>query len=146
MLNAAGGVIDDLIVYYLSDTDYRLVVNAATRDKDLAWIREQAGPYDVRVSERSELAMVAVQGPNARELAAPCIDAAYRDAALALKPFYGLQAGDAFVARTGYTGEDGWEICVPAAEAAALWDCLLASGVEPCGLGRARPRCVSRRR
>ncbi len=135
MLNADGGVIDDLIVYYLSDSDYRLIVNAATRDKDLAWIREQAEAYEVQVVERSELAMVAVQGPVARELAAPCIDAEHREAALALKPFYGLQAGDAFVARTGYTGEDGWEICVPAADAAALWDCLMAAGVSPCGLG-----------
>ena len=93
MLNEDGGVIDDLIVYYMSDTDYRLVVNAATREKDLAWIREHAGAFDMRVVERSELAMLAVQGPNARELAAPCIDAEYREAALALKPFYGMECG-----------------------------------------------------
>ena len=135
MLNADGGVIDDLIIYFMGDTDYRLIVNAATREKDLAWIREQAGPYDVKVSERAELAMVAVQGPNARELAAPCIDAKFREAALALKPFNGLQADDVFVARTGYTGEDGWEICMPASEAPAVWDRLLAAGVAPCGLG-----------
>ena len=135
MLNAEGGVIDDLIIYYLSDTDYRLVVNAATRTKDLAWIREQAGAFDVVVSERAELAMVAIQGPNARELAAPCIDAEYRDAALAMKPFFGLQAGDVFIARTGYTGEDGWEICMPASDAPVVWDRLLAAGVVPCGLG-----------
>ena len=101
MLNADGGVIDDLIIYYMSDTDYRLVVNAATRDKDLAWIREQAGPFDVVVNERAELAMIAVQGPNARQLAADCIAAAHRDAALALKPFYGLQAGEVFISRSG---------------------------------------------
>jgi aminomethyltransferase len=135
MLNADGGVIDDLIIYYLSDTNYRLVVNAATRIKDLAWIREQAGAFDVAVNERAELAMVAVQGPNARELAAPCIDVEYRDAAMAMKPFFGLQAGDWFIARTGYTGEDGWEICMPAADAPAVWDRLLAAGVVPCGLG-----------
>ncbi|MCH9003790.1 MAG: glycine cleavage system aminomethyltransferase GcvT [Proteobacteria bacterium] len=135
MLNTDGGVIDDLIIYFMSDTDYRLIVNAATRDKDLAWIRKQAGPYDVAVAERAELAMVAVQGPNARELAAPCIGAEYRKAALALKPFNGLRAGDVFVARTGYTGEDGWEICMPAAEAPVVWDRLLAAGVAPCGLG-----------
>ncbi len=134
MLNADGGVIDDLIVYFLEDTRFRLVVNAATREKDLAWIREQATAFDVDVSERGELAMVAVQGPNARELAAPSISAEYRDAAVALKPFYGLEAGDWFVARTGYTGEDGWEICMPAAEAAPTWDRLLAAGVAPCGL------------
>ena len=135
MLNTDGGVIDDLIIYFMSDSDYRLIVNAATRDKDLAWIREQAVPFDVSVTERAELAMVAVQGPNARALAAPCIDAGYRDAALALQPFNGLQAGDVFIARTGYTGEDGWEICLPASDVAAMWDRLLAAGVAPCGLG-----------
>ena len=119
----------------MADTEYRLIVNAATREKDLKWIREQAAAYDVKVSERGELAMVAVQGPNARELAAACIDVEHRDAALALKPFNGMQAGDIFVARTGYTGEDGWEICMPAAGAASVWDRLLAAGVSPCGLG-----------
>jgi len=135
MLNPDGGVIDDLIVYYLGDTDYRLVVNAATREKDLAWIRQQAGAYGVSVNERAELAMMAVQGPEARRLAAPCIDAEYRDAALDLKPFTGMPAGDWFVARTGYTGEDGWEIVLPAADAPKVWDRLLAAGVQPCGLG-----------
>jgi aminomethyltransferase len=135
MLNAAGGVIDDLIVYYLADDHYRLVVNAATRDKDLAWIRQQAADYGVSVTERSELAMLAVQGPRARELAAPVIPSEHRDAASALKPFYGMEAGDFFVARTGYTGEDGWEILMPAGDAAAVWDRLLAAGVAPCGLG-----------
>ena len=135
MLNPAGGVIDDLIIYFVADTQYRLIVNAATREKDLAWIREQAAPFDIKVVERAELAMIAVQGPNARELAAPCVGADWRDAALALKPFNGLQAGDAFVARTGYTGEDGWEIVLPSASAPATWDRLLAAGAAPCGLG-----------
>ena len=135
MLNADGGVIDDLIVYYLGDTRYRLVVNAATREKDLAWIRKQAEAFDVTVTERAELAMLAVQGPKARELAAPCIHAEYREAALALKPFFGMEAGEWFVARTGYTGEDGWEIVMPAAEARSVWDRLLAAGVAPSGLG-----------
>ena len=135
MLNPDGGVIDDLIIYFMSDSDYRLIVNAATRDKDLAWIREQAGPFGVAVNERAELAMIAVQGPNARELAAPFVDAEYRDTALALKPFSGFQAGEVFIARTGYTGEDGWEICMPAADAPAVWDALFAAGVAPCGLG-----------
>ena len=135
MLNERGGVIDDLIVYFIDDTHYRLVVKAATREKDLAWIRRQADPFGLKVSERAELAMLAVQGPKARELAAPCIDAEFRSAALALKPFFGMDAGDWFVARTGYTGEDGWEIVVPAADAPKLWDRLLASGIRPCGLG-----------
>jgi len=134
MLNEDGGVIDDLIVYYMHESWFRLVVNAATRDKDLAWIRKNAGAFDVDVNERSELAMVAVQGPNARELAAPCIDVAWRQLALDIKPFYGMEAGDMFIARTGYTGEDGWEIVMPAADAPAIWDRLIAAGVTPCGL------------
>jgi len=135
MLNPEGGVIDDLIIYFVADTEYRLVVNAATREKDLAWIRKQAEAFSVRVVERAELAMIAVQGPKARELAAPCVAGEYRDSALALKPFNGMFAGDWFVARTGYTGEDGWEIVLPAAEAPGVWDRLLAAGVQPCGLG-----------
>ncbi len=135
MLNADAGVIDDLIIYYIAATEYRLIVNAATRDKDLAWIRDQAKAFGVIVAERVELAMVAVQGPNARELAARCIDEQYRDSALALRPFHGMQAGELFVARTGYTGEDGWEVCLPAGAAPALWDSLLELSVAPCGLG-----------
>ncbi len=135
MLNDSGGVIDDLIVYFFSDTDYRMVVNAATREKDLNWIRAQAEGFDVQVTERAELSMLAVQGPEARALAAPVIDEEWRDQALALKPFTAMHAGDLFVARTGYTGEDGWEIVVPAADAPAIWNRLLAAGVAPCGLG-----------
>ncbi len=135
MLNPDGGVIDDLIIYFMADTEYRLIVNAATREKDLAWIREQAAGFDVDVVERAELAMIAVQGPNARDLAAPLIDADWRDAAMALKPFNGLQADDTFIARTGYTGEDGWEIVMPATSAPAMWERLLQAGAAPCGLG-----------
>ena len=135
MLNEDGGVIDDLIVYYMHEAWYRTIVNAATRDKDLAWIRERADTFGVSVQERAELAMLAVQGPAAREHAAPIIDSEFRDAALALRPFTGMEAGDLFVARTGYTGEDGWEILMPAAIAPAIWDRLLAAGVAPCGLG-----------
>jgi aminomethyltransferase len=135
MLTAEGGVIDDLIVYFLGDARYRLIVNAATREKDLAWIAQQGETFGITTRERAELAMIAVQGPKARELAAPCIDSEWRQAALDLKPFNGLEAGDSFVARTGYTGEDGWEIVVAAAGAPALWDRLAAAGVQPCGLG-----------
>ena len=135
MLNEGGGVIDDLIVYFMNETWFRLIVNAATREKDVAWIRQAAESHDVTVTERAELAMVAVQGPHARELAASCIDAEWREQALALKLFTGMQAGDLFVARTGYTGEDGWEIVVPEECAVDIWKQLLAAGVAPCGLG-----------
>ncbi len=134
MLNETGGVIDDLIVYFLAPDRYRMVVNAATRDKDLAWITSQAADVAVTVTERQELAMLAVQGPTAREAAAGILPADWRAQAMELKPFFGLEAGDWFIARTGYTGEDGFEIVMPVAEAAAAWDALLAAGVAPCGL------------
>ena len=135
MLNAQGGVVDDLICYFLSDDQYRLIVNAATRDKDLAWINEQAAAFDTQVTERDELAMIAIQGPGAREKAAPLIDSDWREGALALKPFFGLEAGSWFIARTGYTGEDGWEIALPQTDVAELWRQCLAAGILPCGLG-----------
>jgi aminomethyltransferase len=134
MLNVEGGVIDDLIVYYFADTSYRLIVNAATRDKDLAWIHSQAAPFGVDVTEQSELAMIAVQGPAARDLAAPSIDTEWREKVKALKPFYAVEAGEMLIARTGYTGEDGLEIVLPSDRAIDLWESLLAGGIVPCGL------------
>jgi len=135
MLNAKGGVIDDLITYYLAPDRYRLIVNAATRENDLAWINAEAGSFSVEVVERPELAMIAVQGPEARNITALVIDTEWRDAALALKPFHALEAGEKFIARTGYTGEDGWEIVMPAAEAADFWQQCIDAGIQPCGLG-----------
>ena len=140
MLTPEGGIIDDLIVYFMADDWFRLVVNAATRDKDLAWIQAQAAGFEVEVSERPELAMIAVQGPQARakvagllgQVDALVLDKLGRFAAAELEatPF-----GDLFVARTGYTGEDGFEIVVHERHAVALWDALLAAGVAPAGLG-----------
>jgi len=135
MLTEDGGVVDDLIVYYLSDTEYRVVVNAATRDKDLAWIERNAGDFDVTIAERPDTAMIAVQGPAARELAASVLPADVRDDALALKPFSALAARELFVGRTGYTGEDGFELVMPAADGPGFWDGLVDAGVTPCGLG-----------
>lgn len=135
MLNPAGGVIDDLIVYLRAESQYRLVVNAATREKDLAWIQQHAAAHRVEVEERAELAMIAVQGPLARALAADLFDEQWRAALLALKPFNALQAGSSFVACTGYTGEDGFEIILAANDASALWQALLGRGAVPCGLG-----------
>jgi aminomethyltransferase len=135
MLNEDGGVIDDLITYFISDTRFRLVVNAATRDKDLAWIRRQAAAFEVEVTERPELAMIAVQGPAARDAMIGLLDAADGQAARELEPFTSCQLGELFVARTGYTGEDGFEITLPGEQAAGLWQRLLGAGVQPCGLG-----------
>lgn len=135
MLNPEGGVIDDLIVYFLDPQWFRMVVNAATTDKDLAWIRTQAEAFAVEVTPRRDLGMIAVQGPNARAKAAPLLPDALRDPALALTPFQAAHAGDWFVGRTGYTGEDGFEIVLPAPDAPALWQALVDAGVRSCGLG-----------
>jgi aminomethyltransferase len=135
MLLPSGGVIDDLIVYYLSDTAYRVVVNAGTRDKDLAWIRQHASAFAVTVLERSDLAMIAIQGPNAREKTLPLLTPAQRIAARELPPFFGAPFDSWFIARTGYTGEDGFEVMLPAAEAVKTWEGLRAQGITPAGLG-----------
>jgi len=135
MLLENGGIIDDLIVYYLDEHWYRMVVNAGTRDKDIAWLREHAGAFEVLVEPRLDLAMIAVQGPNARQKAATLLDPELAARALDLGPFFGVPADDWFVARTGYTGEDGWEIMLPAGAAAGFWERLRQAGVMPCGLG-----------
>ncbi|MDH5822941.1 glycine cleavage system aminomethyltransferase GcvT [Luteimonas sp. RD2P54] len=140
MLNPDGGVIDDLIVYFLGDGFFRLVVNAATRDKDLAWIARHAGEFGVEVTERPELAMIAVQGPQARARVIGLLHADDRAAAEKLGRFAAIEARTAsgaavFVARTGYTGEDGFEVVIADADAAAFWRALLEAGVAPAGLG-----------
>jgi aminomethyltransferase len=135
MLNATGGVIDDLIVYHLRGDYYRMVVNAATREKDLAWLVGQAAMFDVTVKERPELAMIAIQGPDAREKVLGVLDQDKAASAATLNPFVGDFAGDWFIARTGYTGEDGFEIILPGAEAAGFWRKLRAAGIGPAGLG-----------
>jgi glycine cleavage system T protein (aminomethyltransferase) len=135
MLREDAGVLDDLIVYFLTEAWFRMVVNAGTRDKDLAWIRAHAAAHAVEVTERKDLAMIAVQGPNAREKAALAIPAEHRSGALALGTFVGAECGDLFVARTGYTGEDGWEVMLPATHAVSLWNSWSEAGIRPCGLG-----------
>lgn len=135
MCNHEGGVIDDLIVYFFTDTDYRLVVNSATREKDLAWIAEQSAAFDVTVTERPEFAMIAVQGPQAKAKVATLLTAEQIAAVDGMKPFFSAQTGDLFIATTGYTGENGYEIALPADQAADLWQNLLDAGVKPCGLG-----------
>jgi aminomethyltransferase len=145
MLNPQGGVIDDLIVYLMpgegmDDSFFRLVVNAATRDKDLAWINAQAQPFGVSVTERDDFGMIAVQGPTARERVLGLLDDDGTKVAGKLGKFAAAQvmAKDGtplFVARTGYTGEDGFEIVVPEDKTVALWDALLGAGVKPAGLG-----------
>jgi aminomethyltransferase len=135
MLDENGGVIDDLIVYYMSEEFFRVVVNAATRDKDVAWIAAQAAPFGIDIKERRDLAMVAVQGPNARDKVLGLLSPEGAKAVGKLGKFVAVEADGMFVARTGYTGEDGFEIMVPEHDAVAFWNRLLAVGVKPAGLG-----------
>ncbi|MFH1043615.1 MAG: glycine cleavage system aminomethyltransferase GcvT [Pseudomonadota bacterium] len=136
MLNDQGGVIDDLIVYFFTDEYFRLVVNAARADKDLAWLESLKQRFDsaLELRPRRNLALIAVQGPNAREQVWQALPGT-RAATETMTSFHSAQAGDFMLARTGYTGEDGFEIMLPAARAEALWQRLLACGVKPCGLG-----------
>ncbi|MDU8501741.1 glycine cleavage system aminomethyltransferase GcvT [Pseudomonas syringae] len=134
MLDERGGVIDDMIVY-LTPEGYRLVVNAATGAKDLAWMQSQLGDFDVQLIARSEMAMLAIQGPKARTRIAELVSSARAELIHQLKPFEGLDDGDWFIARTGYTGEDGLEIMLPAEEAQRFFNELVGAGISPIGLG-----------
>ena len=134
MLQDDGGVIDDLIVYFFTPTRYRIVVNAGTADKDQAWMQKQTAGFNVELKQRRDLAMIAIQGPNAREkfwLAFPTS----RNASEQLAVFQAAEWNGWLVARTGYTGEDGFEIALPNNAAAGAWQALQAAGVAPCGLG-----------
>jgi aminomethyltransferase len=139
MLNNDGGVIDDLIIYSMDTAWVRVIVNSSTRVKDLAWMRTQIGDMAVDLEERGDLAMIAVQGPNARAFAGEALGADIAGAE-DLKPFNALliNAGadnERFVARTGYTGEDGYEIVCSNDQAEAMWRQLATAGIKPCGLG-----------
>jgi aminomethyltransferase len=136
LLRPDGGVLDDLIVYFLREDRFRIVVNASTADKDVAWLKSllaERAP-GLSLSPRRDLAMIAVQGPHAREKLWQALPGS-RDATEALKAFFAAEAGEYFIARTGYTGEDGFEITLPGLSAVALWNALSAAGVRPCGLG-----------
>ncbi len=135
LCNEEGGVIDDLIAYKINDTQYRLVVNAGTREKDIAWLKQHVSG-DVKLAMPSHSAMLAVQGPDAVTKTAIALDSMGAGADIQnLKRFFALEQGDWFIARTGYTGEDGVEIVVPGEMAPLLFKALLEQGVAPCGLG-----------
>ena len=136
MLNHAGGVVDDLIIYFLRDDWFRVVVNASTAQKDIAWmekVRLERG-CAVTLAPRRDLAMIAVQGPNARAKFWQ-VRPATKAATESLGAFFAAEAGDMLIARTGYTGEDGFEVMLPAGQAARLWTELKAAGVAEAGLG-----------
>jgi len=135
MLNEEGGVIDDLIVYKVSDNQYRIVINAGTREKDLAWMRMQAEAFEINLVERLDLAMLAIQGPEIREKLSSLFPADQAETLRQLKPFHFITFNDWFIARTGYTGEDGYEMIFPAHEADTIWQACLAAGIALCGLG-----------
>jgi len=136
LLSPDGGVLDDLIVYFLDEDSFRIVVNAATADKDVAWFNKLIAQHAPRLklTPRRDLAMIAVQGPRARERVWAALpgSAAVTEA---LKPFVAANFGQYFIARTGYTGEDGFELLVPVARVEATWSALAGFGVRPCGLG-----------
>ena len=135
MLNEKGGVVDDLIVYYLAENCYRIVLNAGTRETDIQWLASLAKDFNVTVKGRSELSIIAVQGPGALPLLAPMLAEPLAEKLNALKSFQFFVEQDVMIARTGYTGEDGVEMIVPEDLASALWQDLLNEQVRPCGLG-----------
>ena len=135
MLNIKGGIADDLIVYRQGEGRFFLVVNAGTREKDVAWIRIHAASYGVAVNDRTDLAMIAVQGPQSLDLLASCLSGSVGERVRSLKPFHFLEEDGWRFARTGYTGESGFELILPADQVGVLWDGLLRSGAAPIGLG-----------
>ncbi len=133
MLNEQGGIIDDLIITFVDISWYRIVVNAGTKERDLAWLSKHARSFAVQVELRDDLSMVAVQGPEALarvHAASPHIAGITQG----LKRFESSGEGDLFVARTGYTGEDGYEIIMANEEIEELWMALIDHDVAPIGL------------
>lgn len=135
MLTPEGTVIDDLIVYFITATQWRIVVNAGTRDKDIAWMQKQIANFDATLTERDDLSMIAAQGPNARAKVLGIMPVDEVAIVEPLKTFYGAFVNDWFIARTGYTGEDGFEMMFPNEQAHKVWDALLEAGIKPIGLG-----------
>ena len=141
MCQADGGVIDDLIVYRMTDGWYRMVVNSSRRETDTGWIRarrDEAFP-GVEIAERQDLALLAVQGPRTEELLPPLLG---QGAAATVRGLKGFQAavvdselGELFVGKTGYTGESGFEIAMPGEVAEGFWRAVVEAGARPCGLG-----------
>ncbi|MCF6765007.1 glycine cleavage system aminomethyltransferase GcvT [Thiotrichales bacterium 19S3-7] len=135
MLNEKGGVIDDLIIYHISESQYRLVVNAGNRQKDVNWIKTQAALFNVSVQTREDLSIIAVQGPNAREAVISALDDDMVFNVAELKPFRLFKSDEMLIARTGYTGEDGFEIMLEQEKVVEFWQKLIDQGVKACGLG-----------
>jgi aminomethyltransferase len=135
-----GGIVDDIFVYHLGDDEWMVVANAGNAEKDWAWLNQHTAGFDLQLTNRSaELGMIALQGP-----AAEAVLAGLTAADVVNLPFHGITpatvaGASGYVSRTGYTGEDGFEIFVPAEQVTAVWDSILAAGaaagVRPVGLG-----------
>jgi aminomethyltransferase len=134
MLNEQGGVIDDLIVYKIADDSYRIVINAGTRDKDMAWMKKQISEFTCTLTERTDVVMLAIQGPSARADVARLFPQ-QAESVKNLKPFTFTTINNCFIACTGYTGEDGYEMIFPATQARDIWEALRKIEIAPCGLG-----------
>jgi len=135
MLTDSGGVVDDLICYFMEEGWFRLVVNATTRDKGVAWLERHGAEFSIAVTEHHELAIIAVQGPDSRAKVHSILPGDVAARLSELRPFNAMAQDDFFVARTGYTGEDGYEVLMPCGEAESFWNRLADAGVQPCGLG-----------
>lgn len=135
LLNQQGKVLDDLIVYRIDEQSFRIVWNASRREHNLQWFTQSSKLFDIIITERTDLAIIAVQGPNAINKVQQLLPDATAEQLATLKPFHALKIGHTWIGRTGYTGEDGVEIMIPADQAVDLWQKLLAIDVQPIGLG-----------
>ena len=134
MLNENGGIIDDLIVYFLEDNHYRIVSNAGTREKVSQWLNQSSDNFDVQITPSNDQSIIAFQGPEARGLLSQVLDQV-ADKIDDLQSFHSFQWHDLFIACTGYTGEDGFEIIIPSASVISFWEQLIRAGAKPVGLG-----------
>lgn len=135
MLNEQGTVIDDLIVYFIDSQHYRIVLNAGSAQKDLQWMEQHVNHYALGLHRRDDLSILAVQGPETIALLTALNDPFITDTIHTIARFQCADSDDLFIARTGYTGEDGFELIVPNKRVVALWEQLCAAGFKPCGLG-----------
>lgn len=135
LLNPHAGILDDLIVYQLDENRYRLVVNASTTEKDIAWISQQSEQFSAKIHHRHDLAMLAIQGPHAWENIKQVFNQTQNKLIEALMPFHCVQSNDWLIARTGYTGEDGLEVILPQENVVDFWEKILQAGIKPAGLG-----------
>ena len=130
MLNTSGGIIDDLIIYCLSDELYLCVANASNRATDLQWVQKYAKNFEVQADYLIDVSIIALQGPKSEQLLSSVYEGVSK-----IKPFHFGYSGDVMICRTGYTGEDGFELILPSRSSVNLWRTLLNQGAQPCGLG-----------